>query len=93
MLDSTILQILEAKDVMTITMLPAREAKWNKLSADYAVVSASMVSLSRSRFHDFTKRDGDMVVQLKHRFDKVVNECIIEAVVVSEADNVLVLLT
>ena len=38
-------------------------------------------------------RDGDTVVQTQHRFDQVVNECIIQALTITEHDKTLALLT
>ena len=46
-----LLQTLEAKDVMATMMLPTPKDKWNKLSADYAAISASMASVVGIRFH------------------------------------------
>ena len=49
--------------------------------------------MARSRFNDFRIRDGDTVVQTQHRFDQVVNECIIQALTITEHDKTLALLT
>ena len=37
--------------------------------------------------------DGDTVIQTQHRFDQVVNECIIQALTITEHDKTLALLT
>ena len=79
--------------MMATMMLPSTTQKWTKLATDYAAVSASMASNARTRFHDFRMRDGDLVVQAQHRFDELVNECVIQAVGVSEGDRTHVLLT
>ena len=38
-------------------------------------------------------RDGDTVVQTQHRFDQLVNECIIQALAITENDKTMALLT
>ena len=66
--NSVLLSTLEPKDVMATMMLPSPAEKWDKLSSDYAAVSAQMATIARSRFNDFRMRDGDTVVQTQHRF-------------------------
>ena len=56
--NSVLLSTLEAKDVMATMMLPSPAEKWDKLSSDYAAVSAQMAIVARSRFNDFRMRDG-----------------------------------
>lgn len=51
-----------------------------------------MASLARTWFHNFCMHDRDTVIQTEHRFDQVVNECIIRALLVLEAKKTLVLL-
>ena len=82
--NSVLLQTLEPKDVMTTMMLPSPAEKWTKLVTDYAAILASMAAIARSRFHDFRMRDDDSVVQTQHRFDEMVNECIIQTMAIKK---------
>ena len=91
--NSLLLQTLEPRDVMATLMMLSPAQKWNKLAADYAAVSAIQAASARSRFMSFKMREGDTVVQTQHRFDELLNECIIQAVLVTEADSTMVLLT
>ena len=88
-----LLQTMDAKDVMATMILQTPKAKYDKLSADYVALSSSMASSTRSRFNDFRMHNGDTVIQIQHRFDQVVSECIIQAQTVPEAEKMLVLLT
>ena len=58
---------LEPEDVMATLMLPSPVEKWDKLSSDYATVSAQMATVAKSLFNDFRMRDGDTVVQTQHQ--------------------------
>ena len=60
--NNVLLSMLEPKDVMATMMLPSPTEKWDKLSSDYAAVSARMATVARSRFNDFRMGDGDIVV-------------------------------
>ena len=91
--NSVLLQTLDPKDVMATLMLPTPAQKWAKLAEDYAAISTSMASNARSRFHEFRMRDGDSVIETQHRFDQMVNECIIQAVAIDEENKTMVLLT
>ena len=88
-----LLQTLEPRDVMATLMMLSPAQKWNKLAADYAAVSALQAATARARFMSFRIREGDTVVQTQHRFDELLNECIIQAVMVTDADSTMVLLT
>ena len=91
--NSLLLQTLEPRDVMATLMMLSPAQKWNKLVADYAAVSASQAATARARFMSFRMREGDTVVQTQHRFDELLNECIIQAVLVTDADSTMVLMT
>ena len=52
-----------------------------------------MAVVARSCFKEFRMRDGDTVVQTQHRFDRMVNECIIPALAISEEKETMVLPT
>ena len=64
-----------------------------KLATDYAAISVYMATNALSRFHDFKMRDGDSVRQTQHRFDHLVNECMIQAVNTTDENKTIVLLT
>jgi len=91
--NSFLMQTLEAKDIMATMMLVSPREKWDKLAADYATVSVAMAATARAKFSNFRIREGDSVVETQHLFDGVVNECIIQAVPVSEEEKTRVLLT
>ena len=91
--NSVLLSTLEPKDIMATMMLPSPAAKWAKLASDYAAVSASMATVARTRFNDFKMLDGETVVQTLHRFDQLANECVIQALPLSEDNKTMILLT
>ena len=91
--NSVLLQTLEAKDIMATLLLKSPAEKWLKLATDYAAISVSMATNALSRFHDFKMRDGDSVLQTQHRFDQLVNECMIQAVNITDENKTIVLLT
>ena len=91
--NSLLLHTLEPRDVMATLMMLTPAQKWNKLAVDYAAVSALQASTARTRFMAFSMRDGDTVVQTQHRFDEMLNECIIQAVMITDAECTMVLLT
>ena len=91
--NSLLLQALEPRGVMANLMMLSPAQKWNKLAADYAAVSTLQAATVRARFMSFKMREGDTVVQTQRRFDELLNECIIQAVMVTNADSTMVLLT
>ena len=91
--NSVLLQTMEAKDIMSTLLLKSPAEKWLKLAIDYAAISVSMATNALSRFHDFKMRDGDSVLQTQHRFDQLVNECMIQAVNITDENKTIVLLT
>ena len=91
--NSILLQSLQPKDIMAVMMLQNVAEKWDKLAEDYASISASMATVARTRFQDFKMRDGESVVSTLHRFDQLVNECLIQAIILTEEDKTRALLT
>ena len=91
--NSVLLQTLEAKDIMATLLLQSPAEKWLKLATDYASISISMATNALSAFHDFKMRDGDSVLQTQHRFDHLVNECMIQAVNITDENKTITLLT
>ena len=91
--NSILLQALQPKDIMAVIMFQNVADKWDKLAEDYASISASMATVARTRFQDFKMRDGESVVSTLHRFDQLVNECLIQAIYLTEEDKTMVLLT
>ena len=73
-----ILQSLEQKDAMGLYSSPTPTEKWAKLQVDYALVSSQMATEARARFFNFKMLNGETVVELQHRFDVVVSECLIQ---------------
>ena len=76
--NSLLLEALEPRDVMATLMMLSPAENWNMLAADYAAVSTLQVAIARARFMSFRMRVGDIVVQIQHRFDELLNECIVE---------------
>ena len=91
--NSLLLGAIEPRDVMATLMMISPAQKWNKLAADYAAVSELQAGTARTRFTGFKMREGDTVVQTQHRFDELLNECIIQAVLITEPECTMVLLT
>ena len=91
--NSLLLQTLEPRDVMATLMMLSPAQKWNKLAADYVAVSTLRVATARARFMSFRMREGDTVVQTRQWFDELLNEYIIQAIVVTNADSTMVLMT
>ena len=85
--NSVLLSALGNKDVMASMMMVTPKEKWDKLAADYASVSAGHAANARANLGNFRINDGETVVQMVHRFDQVVNECIIQAVPPIEEDK------
>lgn len=90
---SLIMQTLQEKDIMATILLESAKEKWEKLAADYATVSVAMAATARAKFSNFRIREGDSVVEIQHLFDGAVNECALQAVIVTEAEKTQVLMT
>ena len=84
---------MQPRDVMATLMMLSPALQWNKLAAVYATGLALQAATTRARFMSFRMRDGDTVVKTQHRFDELLNECIIHAVMVTDRDSTMVLLT
>ena len=52
-----------------------------------------MASIARTRFNDFKMLDGETVVQTLHRFYQFANECVIQALPLSEDNKTMIHLT
>ena len=89
----TLLNSLREKDIISLILIPSASGKWEKLRDDYATLSPGMASNAWQRFTEFRMKDGDSVVETIHRFDERVNECLIQAVNVTEEDKTRVLTT
>lgn len=88
----TLMQTLSQKDISAVMILPDAAEKWDKLANDYAAVSASQSTNARSKFNNFCIRDGESVIETQHRFDDVVNECSIQAIILNEQEKTSALL-
>ena len=78
---------------MANMMLQSPVEKWLKFATDYAASFVSMATNALSRFHDFKMRDGNSILETRHRFDHLVNECLIQAVNITEENKTMALLT
>lgn len=90
--NSVLYQSLQQKDVVAVMLLPSVADKWEKLAEDYAAISSSMATLARSSFQDFRMKDGDSVITTIHHFDRLVNECLIQAICLDENEKTRALL-
>ena len=91
--NSLLLRTLDLHDVMATLMMLFLSQKWNKLATVYATVSTLQVATARARFINFKIREGDTVVLSQHCLDELLNECIIQAILVTDADSNMGLLT
>ena len=76
--NSVILHHMEQKDMMLLWGLDSPSQKWNKLRADYALISVQMGTEARAHFFSFKMRNDESVIEIQHRFGAVYTEMAIQ---------------
>ena len=87
-----LMNTLGQKDILAVMSMEDVADKWDKLANEYAAVSPSQLTNARSRFNNFSSRNGETIIETQHRFDDLVNECTIQAIVLTEAEKSAALL-
>ena len=72
--NSVILHHMEQKDMMSLWGLDSPSQKWNKLRADYALISVQMGTEARAHFFSFKMGNAESVIEIQHRFGAVYSE-------------------
>ena len=69
-----ILQHMDQKDIMSLWGLDSPFQKWEKLRADYALISVQMGTEARAHFFSFKMGNAESVIEIQHRFGAVYSE-------------------
>ena len=85
-LSMMLLLTLEQKDMMSLWGLDSPSQKWNKLRADYALISVQMGTEARAHFFSFKMGNAESVIEIQHRFGAVYSEMAIQGML--EPDEV-----
>ena len=73
-----ILHHMDQKDTMSLWALDSPSQKWNKLRADYALISVQMGTDARAHFFFFKMGNVESVIEIQHRFGAVYSEMAIQ---------------
>ena len=64
--NSVILHHMEQKDMMSLWGLDSPSQKWNKLWANYALISVQMGTEARAHFFSFKMGNAESVIEIQH---------------------------
>ena len=73
-----ILHHMDQKDIMSLWGLDSPSQKWNKLRADYALISMQMGIEVRAQLFSFKMGNAESVIEIQHRFGAVYSEMAIQ---------------
>ena len=91
--NSVILHHMEHKDMMSLWGLDSPSQKWNKLRADYALISVQMGTEARAHFFSFKMGNVESVIKIQHRFGAVYSEMAIQGMPEPDEVRARVLMT
>ena len=72
--NAVILHHMDQKDMMSLWGLDSPSQKWNKLRADYALISVQMGTEAHTHFFSFKMGNAESVIEIQHRFGAVYSE-------------------
>ena len=91
--NSVILHHMEQKYMMSLWGLDSPSQKWEKLRADYGLISMQMGTEARAHFFSFKMGNFESVIEIHHRFGVVHSEMAIQGMPEPDEVQARVLMT
>ena len=88
-----ILHHMDQKDMMSVWGLDSTSQKWNKLRANYALISVQMGTEARAHFFSPKMGNVESVIEIQHRFGAVYSEMAIQGMPKPDEVQARVLMT